>query len=105
MREKKKIIENAKTYYKLLDKNSNFSLVELKPVTGRKHQLRKQLFEIGHPICGDDKYYSKIPNKNLMLHAYQVRFIIKDKKYTYRALPPDYFLNFIKNKRLKFLKN
>jgi len=102
---KKKIIENAKTYYKLLDKNSNFSLVELKPVTGRKHQLRKQLYEIGHPICGDDKYYSKIPNKNLMLHAYQLRFMINDKKFTYRALPPDYFLNFIKSKRLKFLKN
>ncbi len=102
---KKKIIENAETYYKLLDKNSNFSLVELKPITGRKHQLRKQLFEIGHPICGDDKYYSKIPNKNLMLHAYQVKFMIKGNKYTYRALLPDYFTNFIKNKRLKFLNN
>jgi len=67
--------------------------------------LRKQLYEIGHPICGDDKYYSKIPNKNLMLHAYQLRFMINDKKFTYRALPPDYFLNFIKSKRLKFLKN
>ena len=102
---KKKIIENAETYYKLLDKNSNFSLVELNPITGRKHQLRKQLFELGHPICGDNKYYSKIPNKNLLLHAYQIRFMINDKKFTYRALPPDYFLNFIKNKRLKFLKN
>ena len=102
---KKKVIENAKTYYKILDKNSNFSLLELKPVTGRKHQLRKQLFEIGHPICGDDKYFSKIPNKNLMLHAYQVKFMIKDKKFTYRALPPNYFVNFIKNKRLTFLKN
>ena len=102
---KKKIIENAKTYYKILDKNSNFSLLELKPITGRKHQLRKQLFEIGHPICGDNKYFSKIPNKNLMLHAYQIKFIIKNKKFTYRALLPDYFVNFIKNKRLKFLNS
>ena len=102
---KKKIIENAKTYYKILDKNSNFSLLELKPITGRKHQLRKQLFEIGHPICGDNKYFSKISNKNLLLHAYQIKFIIKDKKFTYRALLPDYFVNFIKNKRLKFLNS
>ena len=102
---KKKIIENAKTHYKILDKNSNFTLLELKPITGRKHQLRKQLFEIGHPICGDSKYFSKIPNKNLMLHAYQIKFIIKDKKFTYRALLPDYFVNFIKNKRLKFLNS
>ena len=28
----------------------------MKPITGRKHQLRKQLFNIGHPIYGDDKY-------------------------------------------------
>ena len=102
---KRKIIEKAKTYYKILDKNSNFSLLELNPITGRKHQLRKQLFEIGHPICGDNKYFSKIPNKNLMLHAYQIKFIIKDKKFTYRAILPDYFINFIKNKRLTFLKN
>ena len=53
---KKKIIEKAKTIYKVLDKNSNSSLVEMKPITGRKHQLRKQLFNIGHPIYGDDKY-------------------------------------------------
>ena len=30
-------------------------------------------------------------NKNLMLHSYQIRFIIKDKRYTYTALTPDYF--------------
>ena len=34
----------------------NYSFVELKPITGRKHQLRKQLFNIGHPVVGDDKY-------------------------------------------------
>ena len=39
----KKIIEKAKTLFKVLDKNSEASLVELKPITGRKHQLRKQL--------------------------------------------------------------
>ena len=53
---KKIIIEKAKTIYKVLDKNSICSLVEMKPITGRKHQLRKQLYAIGNPIYGDQKY-------------------------------------------------
>ena len=102
---RKKIIEKAKSYYKLLDFNQNLSLLELKPITGRKHQLRKQLSEIGHPICGDDKYYSKIKIKNLMLHAYEIKFKINDQKYTYKAKPPDYFTNFLKIKKIRFLEN
>ena len=103
----KKIIEKAITSFKVIDKNSNSSLVEMKPITGRKHQLRKQLFNIGHSIYGDQKYRSnsslKGINKNLMLHSYQIKFMIKDKKYTYKALLPDYFKKILKTKRLNFL--
>ncbi len=53
----KKIVEKAKTHFKVLDKNSISSLIEMKPITGRKHQLRKQLLEIGNPIFGDNKYF------------------------------------------------
>ena len=103
----KKIIEKAKTLYKVLDKNSEASLVELKPITGRKHQLRKQLYAVGQPIFGDVKYklsnsYKGI-NKNLMLHSYQIRFIVNDVKHTYTALLPDYFRKLLKTKRLRFL--
>ena len=102
----KKIIEKAKTIFKVLDKNSNSSLVEMKPITGRKHQLRKQLFNIGHSIYGDKKYRSSIStkgiNKELMLHSYQIKFMIDKKKYTYKALLPDYFKNLLKVKRLSF---
>ena len=103
----KKIIEKAKTIYKVLDKNSEASLVELKPITGRKHQLRKQLYSIGQPIFGDVKYklsnsYKGI-NKNLMLHSYQIKFIVNDVKHTYTALLPDYFRKLLKTKRLRFL--
>ena len=102
----KKITEKAKTIFKVLDKNSNSSLVEMKPITGRKHQLRKQLFNIGHSIYGDKKYRSSISikgiNKDLMLHSYQIRFMIKEKKYTYKALLPDYFKKLLKTKRLEF---
>ena len=102
----KKIIEKAKTIYKVIDKNSNSSLVEMKPITGRKHQLRKQLFNIGHSIYGDKKYRSSLAtkgiNKDLMLHSYQIRFMINEKKYTYKALLPEYFQSLLKTKRLNF---
>ena len=103
---KKKIIENAKTIYRVIDKNSEASLVELKPITGRKHQLRKQLFAIGQPIFGDVKYKlsnsSKGLKKNLMLHSYQIKFMINKVKYSYTALLPDYFKKLLKAKRLNF---
>ena len=102
----KKIIEKAKTIYKVLDKNSEASLVELKPITGRKHQLRKQLYALGQPIYGDIKYKisnsSRGLNKNLMLHSYQIKFIIDDIKHSYTALLPDYFRKLLKTKRLRF---
>ena len=102
----KKIIEKAKTIFKVLDKNSEASLAELKPITGRKHQLRKQLYVLGQPIFGDIKYKlsnsSRGLNKNLMLHSYQIKFIINDIKHTYTALLPDYFIKLLKTKRLRF---
>ena len=102
----KKIIEKAKTIYKVLDKNSEASLIELKPITGRKHQLRKQLYALGQPIFGDIKYKlsnsSRGLNKNLMLHSYQIKFIIDGVKHTYTALLPDYFRKLLKTKRLRF---
>ena len=102
----KKIIEKAKTIFKVVDKNSEASLLELKPITGRKHQLRKQLLAIGNPIFGDTKYKlsnsNKGVNKNLMLHSYQIKFKINDIKHTYSALLPDYFKKLLKSKRLRF---
>ena len=102
----KRIIEKAKTLYKVLDKNSEASLVELKPITGRKHQLRKQLYALGQPIFGDIKYKlsntTKGQNKNLMLHSYQIKFIINDVRHTYTALLPSYFKNLLNTKRLSF---
>ncbi len=105
----KPIVEKARTIYKVLDKNSICSLVEMKPITGRKHQLRKQLYAIGNPIYGDQKYKfinnHKAINKNLMLHSYQIKFMINDKKFTYTALLPDYFKKLLKTKRLRFLNS
>jgi len=104
---KKKIIEKSKTNYKVIDKNSNCSLLQMNPITGRKHQLRKQLSLIGHPIYGDFKYTFekkfKTKNKELMLHSYEIKFIINKQKYTFKALLPNYFKELIRTKRLRFL--
>jgi len=102
----KKVIEKAETFFKVIDKNSTSTLVKLKPVTGRKHQLRKHLLMLGHPILGDKKYNfqnnSKSIGKNLMLHSYEIKFMINNKKYTFRASLPDYFKKMIKTRRLNF---
>ena len=69
----RRIVQKATSYIKILKSSSEYSLLELRPITGRKHQLRKQLYNIGNSIIGDDKYYVKrgkdfIKSKNLMLH-------------------------------------
>ena len=54
------------------------NLVKLHPQTGRRHQLRKHLAGIGHPVLGD-KDYGREPlilrGKGLYLHAYSLRFV------------------------------
>ena len=53
----KKNVQKAITNLKVIKSNEGYSLLELNPITGRKHQLRKQLLNIGNPIVGDDKYF------------------------------------------------
>ena len=102
---KKEIKALAITHYKVLDSNTNYSLLQLNPVTGRKHQLRKQLLIQGNPIIGDSKYRTSIkPNfkKNtLMLHAYRINFSIAEKKYNFFAELPETFSKMLNEKYLK----
>ena len=103
----KKKIEKAITYYKVLSETDTTSFLELKPVTGRKHQLRKQLAIIDNPIVGDKKYIlsnKKIKSdKDLMLHAYSLKFYINNKKFFYKASPPDAFNKYLNKKKLNIL--
>jgi 23S rRNA pseudouridine955/2504/2580 synthase len=99
----KKIIQKAISHLKLLKTSSDYSYVELNPITGRKHQLRKQLYNIGNPIIGDDKYFVnrradklKIKNKNLFLHAYKIKFMINNIQYNFKAQYDETFEDFIK---------
>ena len=86
---------------KILKSNEGYSFVELNPITGRKHQLRKQLLKIGNPIIGDGKYFlndrKRIKSKNLMLHAYKIKFMINNVQYNFKAKYNKDFENFLKN--------
>jgi 23S rRNA pseudouridine955/2504/2580 synthase len=101
----RKIVQKATSYIRILKSSSEYSLLELRPITGRKHQLRKQLYNIGNSIIGDDKYYVKrgkdfIKSKNLMLHAYEIKFMINNVKYNFRANFNEEFKDFIIKKNL-----
>lgn len=65
----------AKTFYRTVKRANDVSLVELKPWTGRTHQLRVHLAFIGHPILGDTKYGKNNTFNRLALHAKSIAFI------------------------------
>ena len=101
----RKIIQKATSYLKVLKSSALYSLLELRPITGRKHQLRKQLYNIGNSIIGDDKYYVKksvnfVKSKNLMLHAYEIKFMINNVKYNFKADLNNEFKEFLAKKNL-----
>ena len=98
----KKIFQKAVSNLKIIKSNENYSYLELKPITGRKHQLRKQLLNIGCPIVGDDKYFlntrKRIKIKNLLLHAYKIKFMINNIQYNFKAKYNHVFEDFLKKK-------
>lgn len=72
----------ALTRYRVVDRQGSgpdaVSRVELKPVTGRSHQLRVHLMSIGHPILGDPLYAppeSAVRHSRMHLHAAGIAFI------------------------------
>ncbi len=60
--------KESETFYKLLKTNDEYSLVELRPTTGRTHQLRVHMQYLGHPIVGD-RVYGNDNADRLYLHA------------------------------------
>lgn len=69
----------AQTAYRVLCYNSeeDTTRIELKPVTGRTHQLRVHMQALGHPILGDDLYADEMAlnqAERLLLHASSLAF-------------------------------
>jgi RluA family pseudouridine synthase len=71
----------AKTEFKMIESFSNTCLLNVFPVTGRRHQIRVHLYSQGFPILGDSIYGNPRPIggfSRLMLHAQQITFTHSD---------------------------
>lgn len=86
------------------------SLVEVRPKTGRMHQIRVHLAHIHHPLVGDTKYCTKneydknlhffealpeIAPRTFLLHARKLSFTIYGKQYSFEAPLPDQFSDYL----------
>ncbi|MFZ2544540.1 MAG: RluA family pseudouridine synthase [Candidatus Saccharimonadales bacterium] len=80
----------AQTSYRILVSNDKYSLVELKPQTGRTHQLRVHMAYLGTPIHGD-RIYGKAANR-LYLHAKSLEITIPDgnRQIFSAPIPPEF---------------
>lgn len=82
----------AITAYRQLESGQRYGMVELKPETGRTHQLRVHLRKVGHPIVGD-RLYGGEPASRLFLHAYQLELTLPNRqRQVYTAETPHEFL-------------
>lgn len=68
--------QKAVTHYRKLRSNTTYTLVQLNLDTGRKHQIRVHMQDLGHPVVGDTKYGSsgEKPINRLALHAQVLAF-------------------------------
>ena len=88
----KEIVESKKAilHYKTINKSDHYTLLEIDLETGRHHQIRCQLANIGSPIKGDLKYGFNRSNKNggIHLHARKIEFIHPVKKEIVSFIAP-----------------
>ncbi len=82
----------AITYYKVLQEFSRFSLLELSPKTGRRHQLRVHLAWKHHPLVGDKRYGFKQQSRvkyleHQFLHAFYLKIQLMDGEEKEFSLP------------------
>ena len=84
----------AQTTYHVLAENDTQSLVELKPTTGRTHQLRVHLAHLNAPILGD-RVYGKSSDCRMMLHAQKLEITLPSgERKVFEAAVPDEFKKF-----------
>ncbi len=88
--------KNAITHFKVIERFKNYTLLEIKIETGRTHQIRVHLTEIGYPIVGDSVYSNGKNEWNIQgqcLHAKSLKFKhpITGKEMFIEAPIPEYF--------------
>ncbi len=88
--------KEAETFYKVLKTNDVYSMVELKPTTGRTHQLRVHMKYLGHPILGDSVYGTEKADR-LYLHARELEITLPSgERKTFKARVPREFSNVLR---------
>ncbi len=84
--------KRSELHYEMISKIADHNLIEIRPVTGRPHQIRVQLSKMGWPIRGDVKYgYARAnKNKTIHLHCRALSFVhpVKKERITIEANPP-----------------
>lgn len=84
--------KEARTGYTVLEAGEKYSLLELKPETGRTHQLRVHLAKVGHPIVGDPLYGKGKYEDRLFLHALSLEITLPGgERKIFTAPLPDEF--------------
>ncbi len=84
----------SRTAYKVIREARGFSLLEVRLLTGRKHQIRVHLAELGHPVVGDRRYGRKgDTHRQLALHAESIAFNhpVTGQRMTFKAEVPAHF--------------
>ena len=85
-------IRTACTNYTVIEYFQNHSLVEVKPITGRTHQIRVHFAAIGHPLVGDSVYgRSSHLIKRHALHAHKIAFIFDGASHEFSYEAPEDF--------------
>jgi 23S rRNA-/tRNA-specific pseudouridylate synthase len=81
----------AVTMYRVTEDLGRWSLLSLRPLTGRTHQIRAHLYSIGHPVAGDLMYGDRALQSGfprLMLHATRLEIPAPDGSVTRLFSPP-----------------
>lgn len=90
--------KQATTHYKILGiLDENKLLVQLNPVTGRKHQLRIHCYQYHMPIIGDHRYNIRPDHDKLHLHSYQLSSDVETdilKPFSYTASWPEHMTQY-----------
>ena len=83
--------KDSMTHFKLMHNAADYCWVEVKPKTGRTHQIRVHSAYLQHPIIGDEKYGDTVMPKGLtvkprlFLHAQSIEFMLEGVKHRYEA--------------------